>query len=252
MKEAYFVSEKLVLCGAFLEHYQYKSPYLKGMPRLASQRVFVKPLKPQLLLLEANVKRSRTKIRRLVNCNEDLVKFITLTFRYESVDLGESNIIFMNFVKRVKRKFPDFKYLCVPEFQRDKDFYGRVKPNGGSVHYHLLSNLPYIDSKSLEVMWGQGFIKIKKINNIDNVGAYICKYLGKENFDKRFFRKQKFFYSLNLLKPLIIDKLKEVKSYLEFFSFDTMVHKFKAIFDTKYFGEVEYNQYKVIIECIDY
>lgn len=38
-------------------------------------------------------------------------------------------------------------------------------------HYHLLCNLPFISAKTLQEIWGNGFIRINKIDDVDNVGA---------------------------------------------------------------------------------
>lgn len=252
--EPYTVSERVVLCGAFLEHYSYKTPYIKGMPKLVSR--FPSVQTPQTSMLEQNVKRTRTKIRRLVNSNSDLTKFFTLTFSEEKFGNKDiTNIDFCNrlfdvFVKRMRRAFPNFKYLCVPEYQGDFYFRtGEKKEFGGAVHYHLLCNLPYVDTNILQDRyWGNGHVKIKSIKDIDNVGAYVCKYLGKENFDSRFFHKKKFFYSRNLVMPLIVDKFSEVKKLLSFFDFKSMFKRFSCTIDTKYFGVIQYNQYKINID----
>ena len=34
------------------------------------------------------------------------------------------------------------------------------------------------------MIWGHGFIKINKIDNCDNVGSYVAKYIGPTNFGK--------------------------------------------------------------------
>ena len=83
-------------------------------------------------------------------------------------------------------KYNNFEYLAVPEFQKR-----------GAVHYHLLCNLPFIEIAELQELWGQGFVKINKIDDVNNVGAYVSKYLGKE-MDERTFGKKKFFRSQNL------------------------------------------------------
>lgn len=259
VRNPYVVSQRIVLCGAFLEHYEYKAPYVKGMPREWRPEPLNRCLKPQMEITEANVSRARTRIRRLVNSNSELNNFLTLTYNRSMTDFEGSNLFFENFIKRVRRIMPDFKYLAVPEFQKDNDYYGRPKPHGGNIHYHLLCNWPLPEfSKNPQIaelemqafekdfedkIWLGGFCDFREITNIDNVGAYVCKYLGKANFDKRFFGKKKFFYSRNLVKPLVVDKLCEVLEMLDFFCLKSLTERFKMTFDSKYFGAVQYTQY---------
>jgi len=112
-----------------------------------------------------------------------------LTFAENITDLTKGNKIFNQFIKRLTYKYPNLKYVAVIEFQKR-----------GAIHYHLLCNLPYVDNKEIKKIWRQGFIRINKIDNVDNVGAYMSKYLGKE-IDERMFRRKKFFRSQNLTQP---------------------------------------------------
>jgi len=237
----YEVSQKLIISGNFVEHYKYEKSYWVGWPRFRSMRRFsnnVNIIQNQESIRDDNVRRTRIKIRRLINSNQDLVKFMTLTFNTPCTDLAVANPLFRNFIKRLSRLYPAFKYICVPEFQ----------PTSGRVHYHLLCNLPYIEKLSLEKIWQNGFVFIRKVDSIDNLGAYVCKYLGKANFDKRYFRKNKFFYSFNLLRPVVVDKLLEVKCVLSNLPIKASLfvqHVFSFSFFTKFLGEIQYNQYKV-------
>lgn len=251
MSLPYKVSQKIIISGDFIEHYEYEKPYWVGWPterRFGNNFKRSKTLSEQESLREDNVRRTRIKIRRLVNTNQDLVKFMTLTYNRSVPDLTTSNLIFRKFIKRLKRLYPDFKYLCVPEFQKDVDFMGNVKLGGGSVHYHLLCNLPFIEKKELEGIWGNGFAFIRKVDSIDNLGAYVCKYLGKANFDKRYFKKNKFFYSQNLLRPLVVDNLEQIISIIQNLPINTLnfcQKVFSAEFLTKFLGMIKYNQYKL-------
>lgn len=90
-------------------------------------------------------------------------------------DLRRANGEFAKFVKRLKR-YVGFspQYVAVPEFQKR-----------GAVHYHLLLNCPYIPADELARLWGQGFVKVNAIDNVDNLGAYVTKYMTKDNVDER-------------------------------------------------------------------
>jgi len=171
-------------------------------------------------------------------------------------DFVSSNAYFENFIKRLKRIYPQLKYLAVPEFQKNKDYYGNEKIGGGNIHYHLLCNYPLpnfentLDLQKFERdfqynIWQDGFVTFRQIDFVDNVGAYVCKYLGKQNFDKRLFKKKKFFYSRNLLLPLVVDNFYKICEFLNFFDVSAMDLKFEISFDSEFFGSVLYKQYKM-------
>jgi len=241
MADAYEVSQKIIVSGRFLEHYTYSKPYWVGWP---VERVF-RPAKParfvtaceQTQIRDDNVRRTRIKIRRLVNSNPDLVKFMTLTFNTDMISLEEANKLFNIFIKKITRLSPGFKYLAVPEFQSKSK----------RVHYHLLCNLPYVENSHLTKLWGNGFVFIRKVDSVENMGSYVSKYLGKGNFDKRYFRKRKFFYSLNLIRPVIIDDLKAVLNILDNLPSSPLLVKrvFSTSFFTDFLGVIYYNQYKL-------
>lgn len=128
------------------------------------------------------VNRAKTEIRRLANSNPQLNKFMTLTFAENITELKTANYLFNKFILRMSYKYADFEYLAVPEFQKR-----------GAVHYHLICNLPFVETDGLQSMWRHGFVKINKIDSIKNVGAYISKYLGKDFLDTRTFGKKSFF-----------------------------------------------------------
>ena len=126
-------------------------------------------------------------------------------------------------------KYPDFEYLAVPEFQKR-----------GAVHYHLLCDLPFVEVAELQEAWGQGFVKINKIDNVNNVGAYVSKYLGKE-MDERSFGKKKFFCSRNLKKPVELIKYPAIDFFESYVSELTPI--FEKIFYSDYAGKIEYSAY---------
>ena len=79
----------------------------------------------------ANAIRSFQVLRNLALANKDDWKsFITLTFAENVRDLDEANRKFHIYVTQIRKRFPGFKYLGVPEFQER-----------GAVHYHLMTNI---------------------------------------------------------------------------------------------------------------
>ena len=84
------------------------------------------------------------------------------------------------------------------------------------------------------------------------MGAYICKYLGKANFDKRYFGKKKFFYSTNLRKPVIYSDPLEVDEILRKYDLDFFGDCLKTFtFNTQYLGDIMYHQYRLCFDLLD-
>jgi len=144
-------------------------------------------------------KAARLRVIRLANANfgEGGSKFVTLTFRDGAVadltDVQACNKAFKDFILRLRFHHGDFKYLAVVEFQDGK---GR-----GAVHYHMMATLPYIKAKELADLWGHGYVKINRISHVDNVGAYIAKYMLKNVVDTRLKGQKAYLGSRNLDKP---------------------------------------------------
>lgn len=141
----------------------------------------------------------RTLIRRLICSNFDEgSKFITLTFAdrpgLDVQDVKQCNGLFMAFANRLRYYYPSFKYIAVIEFQ-DKN--GR-----GAVHYHMVCNLPYVTVNRFAEIWRNGFVKLNRIDHVDNVGAYVIKYMVADMDDKRLCGKKAYLCSKGLLRPV--------------------------------------------------
>lgn len=146
------------------------------------------------------VTRIRNNVRRLAIANfNEYSRFFTATFSDNISNMDFANNQFKKFIQRLKYHYGDFKYLAVLEFQKR-----------GSIHYHMLSDFGYIEHKELEKIWGNGFIWIRDLltenkgKPVDNVGAYIVKYMNKNNIDKRLMGKKAYFTSRNLFRPEVV------------------------------------------------
>lgn len=140
----------------------------------------------------------RWHIARIVDCNFDNnTKFMTLTFKENIQDIEYTNYEFNKFIKRLnfnlyKTKKQQLKYLAVWEQQKR-----------GAIHYHIIFfDLPYIKIKDLEKIWGNGFVKLNKIDvdSKDNRGRYVSKYFSKD-IDIKTYKQKSFFKSQNLKAP---------------------------------------------------
>ena len=226
----------MVISGKIIEFYNYENGYLKGYKdktNTTGRRIDYESENKGDNRAKA-MQRSKTDIRRLINANaDDFSKFVTLTFQKNEKDLDYCNCEFKKFIQRLKYKYSDIKYLTVVEFQER-----------GAVHYHMLCNLPYIKSIELAEIWGNGFIKINRIDRVTNLGAYVTKYMQKDLADARLEKRKCYFTSRNLDKPIEITQKKEIEQLQT-----TLSHKMKLIFETTYTndytGKVMYKQYSV-------
>ena len=71
----------------------------------------------------------------------------------------------------------------------------------GAIHYHCLLDIPYIPHKELQKIWGNGFVFINVISHVDNLGAYLIKYMTKDSNDIRLRGKKGYLASRNLKQP---------------------------------------------------
>ena len=184
----------------------------------------------------------RNRIRQLVCSNFDSgSKFVTLTFDnshdFDIKDVKACNLYFHKFAKRVKYKYPDFKYVAVIEFQ---DANGR-----GAVHYHMICNLPYVKKKELQDLWRGGFVKINRIDKVDNVGAYVIKYMCKDTEDVRLCGENAYLHSRGLTEPIEVctwkgdkDEWRELHDVLE-----KQSPSYSAKYESENAGKIEYFQY---------
>jgi hypothetical protein len=199
---------KAIVSGNVYEFYRYEDTMFRGYERKKSSipidtfydsegtEVYIDPDTGEMVpkKIESRARsniRARNKLRRLALANfSNKSKFITLTFKENMQDLTESNKLFKAFIRELRKRQKDLKYIAVIEFQKR-----------GAIHYHLLCNLKYVPAKKIEEIWGQGFIKINRIDHVDNIGAYVIKYMTKEDADPRLIGKKMYQTSRNLERP---------------------------------------------------
>ena len=198
-------SKKAVVSGDIVEVYEYKKAILQGYDineYHGCGRGFQATEEDKHINRKKTLHRARRDLRRLVNCNiAEYSKFVTLTFGEDVRDIRKANYEFKKFKQRLETKIDKkLQYVCVIEFMQN-----------GRVHYHcVMFNLPYIKNKVLADIWGNGYVKINKIDSVDNVGAYVCKYMTKDGDDERLHGQKMYFSSRGLKKPLEIKKEEEV------------------------------------------
>lgn len=234
--------KKYVITGNIIEVYTY-SKYVKGKGGANRTKKSSQDLEQSLLNYANTNQRRRDMVRRLACCNfnANYDKFFTLTFKDNLTDVKKANYLFMKFIQRLKYKFgKTIKYLAVVEFQER-----------GAVHYHVLSNIPYIPQKELQDLWGNGFVFINAISHVDNIGAYIVKYMTKDNMDERLQGLKAYLFSRNLKRPETIinhdlkdfDKLEDKLLYK--YNLKSLKPIYVSNYDTEMLGSCEYKQYNL-------
>lgn len=119
------------------------------------------------------------KIRDVINCNVSNphnCKWVTLTYRENMQDTVRLYKDVERFIKRLRYVYGKFEYIQVAEPQ------GR-----GAWHLHMImifnTKAPFIDNKKMSDIWGHGYTDTQKLDNVDNIGAYLSAYLGDISMD---------------------------------------------------------------------
>lgn len=124
--------------------------------------------------------------RAVINANVtdvSKVRWCTLTY---AENMTDPKRLYMDFEKFNKR----FQYYCKQKGYSKPEYIVMMEPQGrGAWHAHLLyiwqdQKAPYISNQDFRELWGHGFVRIKKLDNVDNVGAYLTAYLGDMEIDE--------------------------------------------------------------------
>lgn len=128
-----------------------------------------------------SLSRTFRNARALINTNVvdvKKVRWITLTYKENMIDTKR---LYKDFEKFNKR----FQYYCEKKDYKKPEYIVMMEPQKrGAWHAHLLyifsdaEIAPYIPNKDLANIWGHGFVKVSKLDDIDNIGAYLTAYLG--------------------------------------------------------------------------
>ena len=121
-----------------------------------------------------SVRQSLGRLRDLLNTNitdTSKCRWVTLTYAENMTDSKQLKKDFEKFNKRMRYKGYKYEYIVAMEPQ------GR-----GAWHAHMVmifnDKAPYIDNNVMAEIWGHGFTVTKKLEDVDNVGAYLTAYLG--------------------------------------------------------------------------
>ncbi|GFP78564.1 rolling circle replication-associated protein [Clostridium fungisolvens] len=228
--------KKVVISGDIVEIYEYKNAVLQGytdFKKSSSGRSVVASEGDKQVNRKKVMDRAKRDVRRLINANiGQYSKFVTLTFMDNVTDIKKANYEFKKFKQRLEGYLNHkLQYVAVIEFQKR-----------GSIHYHVVMfNAPYIKTKKLGEIWGNGFVKINQIDKVDNVGAYVCKYMTKTD-DERLYGEKMYFSSRGLEKPFEIKEKDRVDSLATSLPVSSLTYE--STFTNEY-NSVVYKQYNI-------
>jgi hypothetical protein len=120
-----------------------------------------------------NVRKSFKALRDLINANVTDVsacRWVTLTYAENMQDPKKLRFDNENCIKRLRKIFGHFEYITIAEPQ------GR-----GAWHLHCIyifnGKAPYMANDVVASCWKKGFVTVKRLDDVDNVGAYLTAYL---------------------------------------------------------------------------
>jgi hypothetical protein len=118
------------------------------------------------------------KLRDLINTNfegKPNELHVTLTYAENMTDTEQLYRDFKNFMDKFRKKYKNISSI---------DYLSIIEPQGrGAWHSHCLLRFNdldkiYIKNKDLADIWSHGFVTIKSLKNVDNIGAYLSAYLA--------------------------------------------------------------------------
>lgn len=138
------------------------------------------------LNIERSARRSRTAVRRLIK-SKNLTTMLTLTYRENMVERPRMARDFDVFMKRVRRLFPGFQYVCVFEQQKRGAWHAHIAVEKVLSHY-LHKGVLVKSYDLLRAIWravvGEGNVDVSRASNrcrgsVGKLAGYLSKYIGK-------------------------------------------------------------------------
>lgn len=271
---------KVLRSGTLLEVARYSRPLVRTFDRKIGPH---RDKAEGTLKLGFNLQRAKRNIRRsvaAVSYYEGRPAFATFTFAKQVYDVDSALTEWRSFTQRMKKKFPHVSYLRVPE---------RHKKDG--IHFHavmfgLPATLPcmfkrvskykkYIHdcpkdrwcerkTRALASVWGLGFVDLQVSRHPERIGAYLAKYLTKDEPDWRMFGHHVVSKNSEMHKTLVkartdgtlwdrstyregSELLSDLETHL---AKATTVSDRRGAFETKWLGTCHYSVYQIPRETV--
>lgn len=147
---------------------------------------------------ENSLRKTFKKLRYLINNNFKGASnelFFTTTYKENMTDLKRLYSDVDKFMKRLRYKYRN---------QTTVEYINVVEPQSrGAWHCHMLLRFDdlesvFIPNNDLADLWGHGFTQTKRLQDVDNIGAYLTTYLTDFELDQ--------FDTLDFKQALAMDK----------------------------------------------
>jgi hypothetical protein len=132
-----------------------------------------------------SLRKTFKKIRNKINYNfdgSDNELMITLTYAENMTDNKTLYSDYDKFMKKLKYLFKDISKI---------DYMSIVEPQErGAWHCHVLMKFKsikniYIPNKDINKLWGKGFVTVRSMKQVDNIGAYLSAYMGDVEYNPK-------------------------------------------------------------------
>lgn len=162
-----------------------------------------------------NARRASLDFRRIVASNlggSTRPLLATFTYRDNFTELAGAYKHYSSFIQSLRYKYgKDFRYVCVPEFQKR-----------GAVHFHALFwGLPeevFLQERTtrrIAQLWGRGYVYLKETDGDEKLSFYLSKYMAKAFVDPRLKNQKCYVASQNILRPIVFKGFLPVQDILE-------------------------------------
>lgn len=253
------IAKKVIVSGNVIEIYEYEKEVISSFKNEKDDydpfdfdNINPKEVDRVEQRRQQTLRDSRNLARRLALMNfGSNDKFITLTFdpkkftQKELVNLHFVDEEFKKFIKRFNYRFKTkLKYIAV-----------REKHKNGRFHFHFLCDWDYHFKSEEEIreyerllgeqVWKHGFVDIKQIDHVDNVGAYMVKYMMK-NFAYELFKGKKcYLCSRGLERPLVYTDY-NADLIIEQYGLSIKKEVFTNCYESEYLGKITYKEYNLM------
>lgn len=244
-----FIYRKVIVSGDIYEVYEYERPpknpeqYPDGYEgNLEAVKGGIEGRKEERRL--QTVRDARNLARRLALMNfSSTDKFITLTYAENMTCMEKADDDFKKFIMRLKYQYKigKMKYLAVRERQKR-----------GAIHFHMLcdwdveiggeSEIRELERHLGQKVWGHGFVDVKPIGHVDNVGAYLIKYMTKNLAIELYEGKKLYLCSRGLDRPKTYGG-EEAEAIIKFYNLDHKKEVFTNHYESEYLGCITYKEY---------
>ncbi|WP_336883870.1 rolling circle replication-associated protein [Priestia koreensis] len=198
------------------------------------------------------IRDARNLTRRLALMNfKNNDKFLTLTFdpkKFNDTALYDLDFVdkeFKKFIQRFNYRFKvKLNYVAV-----------REQHKSGRFHFHMICDWEQEFSCNEQIreferllgneVWKNGFVDIKEINHVDNVGAYIIKYMTKDLSLDLYKNKKLYLCSKGLQRPMVY-RGHEADTIMAAYGLEQKKEVFTNSYESEYLGKITYKEYNMI------